>query len=260
MIWVFGDSYAHQYPGLQDQWMNRIARELDQDIKCFGLVGSSAEYTYTKFYEYEQNINYKDIVIITLTTHSRRWFFKSYPEHTATPDTDTKGYTCTQTSPTNNLKENEALEYFTKYLYNEDAYLEYVTNFLYHLDYLTQKKYLHTIVLINFYDTDNWIKNKKSLWPNIQFSIDKLVTPSFDEYSKDFFYNYDFSAGIKDIRVNHFIKSNHIILAKKIIDNINNNISIDLTNGFIKNVITVDKIKDQNWIKNETFNLAVMVF
>lgn len=257
MIWVFGDSYAHHYPGLNEQWMTRAATLLESNFKCFGLVGSSAEYTYYWFNKVHDQIKDNDTVIVTLTTHSRRWFFKEHPGHTATPDTDTKGYTCTQTSPTNNPQENEALEYFATYLYNEDVYLEHLINFLYHLDYITEKRNLHTIVLINFWDTDTWITGKKDNWPNLHFSIDKMITPSFNEYSKNFFYTYDFSNGIKDIRVNHFIKSNHLILADKIVDNIKNKTPIDLTKGFIENIITAEKVKDQDWLNEETFNLIV---
>lgn len=259
MIWIFGDSYAHHYPGLKDQWMQRVATLLNSDLKCFGLVGSSAEYTYYWFNKVHEQIQDNDIIIIALTTHSRRWFFKNHPEHTASPDADTKGYTSTCTSPSNNPQENDALDHFTKYLYNEDVYFDYLTNFLYHLDYITEKKNLHTIVLINFWDTDNWINDKKVFWPNIHFTIDKMLTPSFAEYCKDFFYTYDFSEGIKDIRANHFIKSNHLILADKIVDNIKNKIPIDLTKGFIENVITADIIKDQYWLKDETFDLIAKI-
>ena len=53
---------------------------------------------------------------------------------------------------------------------------------------------------------------------------------------------------------NHLIKSNHIILAHKILSNIKNKTPINLTDGVMKNVITKDLLEDESFMIEELFD------
>lgn len=252
-IWTFGDSYAEQYVGLNDQWMQRIANNLSTDVKPFGLVGTSTEYTYTKFNENRKDLKDSDIIIIALTTHSRRWFFKDYPSHSAypAPGTDYKAPTVIY-NPTGFDIINESLELYEECLNNRDVSKTYLENFLYNLDIITKTLNLHTIILINFFDTNYFLKDKKDWFPNLHFTNGMMLEISLDEYTKE--YVLDCDTTVTDPRVNHMIKDNHIILSNKIIDNIKNKTPIDLTSGFVKHILNKERLTNQEFINDQLFN------
>lgn len=252
-LWVFGDSYAKHYENLDNQWTALVSKSLNTDMRTFGLVGSSAEYTYNCFNKVRQDIKKNDIVVLALTTHSRRWFFKDYPNHTAqpAPGTDYKEPKSVY-NPTGISNVDVALSLYEDHLNNHDVFNTYLENFLYNLDYHTKKLNLHTIILINFYDTEYFLKDKRNQFSSLRFSNGMMLDISLNEFTKDFFLEYNTS--IPDIRINHMIKSNHTILANKILDNIQNNKEIDLTTGFLKHIFNKQNFNDPNFIKEELFN------
>jgi hypothetical protein len=252
-LWVFGDSYAEHYSSLNDQWMTSVANVLNTDLKCFGLVGSSTEFTFNSFLNVRNQIKKNDIIIILLTTHSRRWFFKLYPSHTANPQigTDYKNPVSVY-EPTGFNDIDDALKLYEEFLNNQSVFESYLENFLYSLDYLTKKLNCHTIIIPNFYDTGYFLKDKKELFPNLSFAKGMMVDISLNEFTKDYLIEYTTST--KDLRVNHLMKYNHNVLGNKILNNIQNKIEIDLTMDFIKHIINKDKIMDNEFIKDELFN------
>ena len=251
-IWVFGDSYAEQYPNLKDQWMKRVADHLDTNVRSFGLVGSSTEFTYHAFNNVRHEFKKNDIIILTLTTHSRRWFFKLYPSHTAQPmpNTDFKSPVSIY-SPTGFKEIDESLELYEEFLNNQEVAESHLQNFLYNLNGITKKLNLHTIVILNFYDTAHFLEDKKDQFANLHFTKDTIVNVSLNEFTKNYIIEYNNFK--KDTRVNHLIRSNHIILADKIIDNIKNKTTIDLTMGFIKHTLSEEQLTNKEFIHDQLF-------
>lgn len=251
-IWVFGDSYAEQYNNLDKQWMQLVSDNLQTDIRSYGLVGSSAEYTYMSFLNVRKEIKEQDIIIIMLTTHSRRWFFKDYPNHTAqpAPGTDYKAPVSIYNSTGIN-EVDEALLQYEDNLNNLIVFETYLQNFLYNLDHITKKLNLHTIIIPNFYDTQYFLEDKKNLYPNINFANGIIVDASLNEFTKD--YLIEFSTSEVDVRVNHLIKLNHIILANKIINNIKNKSIINLSSEFVKHIIDKNKLYNKDFIEDQLF-------
>lgn len=255
-VWVFGASYAKNY-GFKDQWMSRVAQALDTKVISFALDGCSLDYTYAKFNEVRAKIQVNDVVIIPLTTHVKRWFFKYKPEQNIVIqyDDDTTPTNFKFTTVTKDPKEGEALSAYYESLNNHEVYEDYTINFFYNLHYLTKKLNLHTIILTSYYDTEEWLKDKKELFPLFHFSIDKLLDVSLLEYTKQYFINMDANA-ITDVRVNHLTRSNHIILADKIVDNIKNKTPIDLTRGFVKHILDNNSTNNSDFVHNELFGGA----
>lgn len=251
-VWVFGASYAKNY-GFKDQWMAKVAQGLDTKLFCYALDGCSLDYTYQKFSSVRNQIKENDVVIVALTTQVKRWFFKHKPEQNIVIqyDENTTPTNFKFTTVTKNPKEGEALAAYYESLNNTEAYENYTINFFYNLEYITKKLNLHTIVLTSYYDTEIWLEDKKELFPSLNFSIDKLLDVSLLEYTKRYF--VDMPQGITDVRVNHLTKSNHEILANKILDNIKNKIPIDLTKGFIKHILDMETMKDPNFVHKELF-------
>lgn len=251
-LWVFGDSYAEQYNGLKEQWIQCTSNRLEQNIRCYGLVGSSAEYTYNTLLNVKNEIKEQDIIIIMLTTHSRRWFFKDYPNHTAqpAPGTDFKQPVSIYNSTGFDDVDN-ALSLYEDCLNNLIVFETYLENFLHNLNYFTKKLNLHTILIPNFYDTQYFLNNKKKMFSNIYFANGIMVDISLNEFTKEYFIEYNTSQ--KDVRINHLLKDNHLILADKIVDNIKNKSNIDLTTNFNKHIITKEKMNNKDFINEQLF-------
>ena len=204
MIWVFGDSFAEQYSNLKDQWMQVIADNLNQELKCFGLSATSADYTYQKFNNIRDDIKHNDIIIICLTSINRRWFFKDYPQSTTNPENQSDIVDLPHDADDVKL----ALQLYNKYLNHNEIYETYLYNFLYNLDYISKQLNLHTIVLINFWDTESILKNRKESFPHINFAIGTMQSVNIEELTKQYITNIDLTT--KDKRVNHLTKTNQI--------------------------------------------------
>lgn len=254
-IWVFGDSFAQMTDKNDDQWMQRISKNINTDVISKGLNGSSLEYSFDQFNKERSNIKQNDVLIILLTGFDRYWFFRDYPNNNSLK------------SPTNNNKETKSIENFVTYLnkdlmVNDTYFLNfpdikeiYLLNFLYNVRHITENLGLHTIFISNFLDTSLYLNKIKDQFPQFNFVNGLLLDVSTHEYEYEYYYKFykNLPYGYNDIRTNHLIKSNHIILADKIIDNIKNKNPIDLTTGFVKHVINENAVKDNTFIKEELF-------
>jgi len=215
-VWAFGDSYT---TCLQpDQWIQQIADKLGYNAKTFGCGGSALAYTYYKFKEQYKNIKKDDIVIVCLTTLERRWFIKNDPEAASNllygVETD--------------VKLSEAYKQYTLYLNQnkelEELYLELFLNFL------NVNSSNRTIVISGFNDTLDVVKNINHNYENIHcVTKGSLVDVSFGELNK--------VRLTLDPRPCHLIKSNHTILANKVLDYIKENKEIDLKKDFLQQIV-----------------------
>ena len=76
MLYVFGDSFANGFGILPDYaHINLVAKVFKTEIKNLGFLGSSLEYTFTKFEEQRNNFIENDIIIIMLTMLDKTHFF-----------------------------------------------------------------------------------------------------------------------------------------------------------------------------------------
>jgi hypothetical protein len=248
-LWCFGDSYVDQrlyfydYPSEWKQnkyksWILEICDRFDYTYYDYSFIGSSLDYTFKKFNDYRFSFNKNDVIIIATTNLNRRWFIKNSPQlsHTGFPEKD---------YPYNYLN---ALKQYILYLEHEEIYVIYLLDFLYNVHALTEKLNLHTIILPCFKCTEDIIVKNKFLFPNFHIADGNLHNISINEYSENLDPNIFRD---HDGKINHFIWSNHRILANKIIDNIANKTKIDLTNGFIEGVINSQSIKNKEFIEQE---------
>lgn len=245
-LWVFGDSFSlttnNPHP---DQWMHRLGKELDTPVKCFGLHGSSLEFTYYRFNISRNEIQENDVVVVNLTRSDRRWFFKNYPT--------IHGYV----APDNDPNSLEAIQQYHQLLdKNQDVPNTYLLNFLNNLHYLTKRLNLKTVILSNANEEHNLMIEKQSQFPLFSIAKGMLRDLSINEYKKEFQYLLTETkiAGAFDPRMNHLIKSNHVILAYKILSNIKNKTPINLTEGVMKNVVTKELLEDESFIIEELFD------
>ena len=255
-VWIFGDSFAHLIDNTlmesHNQWEFQIANRLNQPLRCFGDGGTSLDFTYEKFNSVRDEIQENDILIIALTDLDRRWFFRDRP---------TESCVWAKDKFKNNNNEFEAFKKYALYLNHREIYKTYLIDFLYNVSFLTMEKNLHTIILPCFSDTFNIIEGKKTNFPLFNIPNNFLFEISNSEFTENFLkLGGMLLLGSQDLRLNHFIKSNHDVLADKLYNNIINKIPLDFTQGFIKNIVDTNNLKDIEFSKKELFNIHLFEY
>jgi len=243
-LWVFGDSFAQMKDNTPEQWMQKAATDLGTTPWSMGLNGSSLEFTYHRFNIARKKIEGNDVVVLVLTGLDRRWFFKDFPGHNS------------NTSPRGDKKETKAIELYREHLdFNPDVHKVYLIDFLFNVHALTEKLNLHTIIIANFLDVYDFLLDKRNRFPLFNFANGILLDVSMYEYTYEFFDkdNQGKTYGDNDRRLNHLLKTNHLILAKKIVENVKNKTTIDLTTEFEKHLMSEDAVNDPTFSKNELF-------
>jgi len=245
-VWVFGDSFATLIDKSenQKQYMEIIADHYNTDLKTFGICGTNLEYTYNEFHRERDNIQNGDILIITTTVIARRWFFECNPDLAA----DDLGR---EYSETQSIKRYRAF-LDTNYVPHRINFF----NFLYTVNELSEKLNLKTMVLCVCIDTEEILENFKNKIPKVHIAKGLLNDDLYLKEMTDEFKNYYESLAYDkrgDPRPNHMIKSNHIILADKIINHINQGTDIDLTQVFVEKYIG---FKDEQDYTDEFFGFA----
>lgn len=239
-IWTFGDSFSKHFPDLPDTWLTRTGRILGQDIVSFSRPMTTLEYSFFKFNEQRANIQPNDIVIMSITTLRRRWFF---------PDRPFRGLEL-------NDKEKRAYENYEKYLHHfDEIHKVFVANSLYNLHYLTKKLNLHTIVLPNFHDFDPTIEYISKDIPLLNISKGRAGILSDNEFKPEIVGRATAEWFMKvDKRINHFIKTNHLRIADKVVENIKNKTPIDFTTGMVTGILDDEMFNDSIFCEQELFS------
>ena len=204
-LWIFGDTYV-QANDINEQWMYKLAHELKCDVNSLAMNGTALEFTYQRFNIARQKIKQYDTVIVALTNFDRRWFFKQYPQ---VAETDK--------SPTDNKKETKAIELFRKYLDHKEIYQVYLTDFMFNLQAITEELELSTIVLPSFEDVENFLADKKHLFPLIEIAEGNLSSLTGNNV---------------EIILNHMNASKHQILMQKLLKYIYERKHVNLKEDF----------------------------
>lgn len=250
-IWLFGGSYAGD-PG-QDANMPTYYSLLRDHFGCqlfnCGKSGSSLTYTYITFNEVRHKIQKNDIILVCLTEPSRQNFFSDRPEVSAM--LGLHFHACTD-------YEKDAMEKYMKYLHNASNDANTLVNFLYNLQCATEDLSLTTICM-------PLSSTRKLLgYPNLKdiptHDFSSLVFPTgflFDipdgEASDSDIRKliYGKFTGYYDPRINHMCMSNHKIMATKLIDTIETGCALDFTNGFRKNILTIESLNSDEFRSTE---------
>lgn len=236
-VWVFGDSFAYLHLDA-DTWPRQVARKLNQELKCYGEGGTGLAYTYEKFNDVRNQIEDNDTVILAVTELNRRWFIRDRASENIWKIMSRR----------EDPKLSNAVEYYLRYLDNEPVYESYLQNFLYNIQFLTNKKNLNTILLPCF-NTSAVYLSKQNL--NLTVASGELIKVSVAEFDPRF--DHSPYTTISDIRPNHLTRSNHTILANKIIHSIQTKAPIDLNEGFVQHNVNDHNMLDEAFRSNELF-------
>lgn len=242
MLWCFGDSFVHD-PCQPWGWTNLVGAHLNCEPRNFGYAGTSLEYTYCKFDQSQMQFSSGDHVIIALTGIWRRYFIYDNPQLSQAWNISeaNKGFRF-------NSIQGKAVGLYFKYIDNQEAFNVGIINFLYRVQQVAQSLDLKVVVLDCFPEMDQITYRYRSLLKNIHYARGNLHQHVSILECVDRQLDLDITGGKKyfkgDPRANHMCRSNHKILADKIINHFETGKTIDVSFGFNSNLITWDNYKD----------------
>jgi len=246
-LWVFGDSFAKEFPGETRSYFHILAERLGTDLINKGLGATGLDYTYDQFNQHRNDIKDGDHVIVTLTDLDRVWFFKDRPRIT-----NYWGFKYLQDAKVTRAERN-AHEQWLCYLNNPVPRQTGLINFLYNLDLLARQKKTNIVALFCFQPTIDFFNESGIDLPNLiignRVSLHSISNQEYDPL---------FLSSIRDTasdgRPNHLLRSNHPILAEKLYEVITDrSLNIDdlLSEGFRQGVCTKESLEDPEFIKRE---------
>lgn len=247
-LWTFGSSLADPRDYRQsdnimtEQWLNQVAEQLNYKHQPFGLAGSSHDYMYKKFYDVKDDIQDNDVIIVAMTVmYGRTWFIEDKPN--------------VSTIHSNQLTADEknAYKQYLAYLdKNPSIAIVHLCNFFESVNRIAKNKNVKTIVFYPTYEEMNAIDSFKHNMPDIYFVHDHFMNVIAGEVNDE--YNI-FEIAKIDKRYNHMCKSNHIILANKIVNYLKYGNNITLTD-IIKNVVNKDFFNNEEKQLYELFGMT----
>lgn len=244
MLWIFGDSYSADFINVKHHadWIyyQYVASCLSLDVKNFSIGGSSLGYTYYQFDTNYDSMCVGDYVLITLTDLERKFFFLDRPQVSTYQCFSAILYNVDASAVHVSKYEQQAYEGYLKHL-DKNPIINTINlrNFLYMLDTLAVRKDLKILILPGFKDSHNV---SYSMYSSNQFEriiVADNYLSNISMYECVDRISYDL-INYTDYRKNHMLKSNHKILADKIIKSFESGESFDLLDGSIKSYITED--------------------
>lgn len=242
-IWAFGDSYANHYKQYPDTWLNILANKLNTKIKGYGKPFSTANYCIRKFNQVRDQIKEEDVIILSFSALNPKEY-GSYSFGDLHLNIETFSH-----------NKRMAHDYHQEYLtYLEETKETYIINFLYNLNYLSKKLNTHTILLVTYDDLDDIVRPMKEELPYLHLPEGTLHKVSRYEWTEEIITTKDLRWIVShDVRVNHLLKTNHTVLAKKLLDNIVHKTQINLTTDFKEHVFDEYSVNDLTFIEEELF-------
>ena len=224
MLYIFGDSFAEYEDNIDWLWTDLVAATLGHDRTNFSRGGSGLEYTFEQFEQCRASITQDDLVIICLTEATRVYFFKDFPVISAAESIHHVDPLVRSTITKDQLL---AIKYYQTYF--EHIHMHkmkfHLLNFLHSANALAAELKIK-IIIIDAVLQDTIDCNR---YKNLIIANGSLFNVSNNEVPVKFRRN--------DKRPNHLCRSNHAILAKKVVDTITTNVALDLTLGFNEKII-----------------------
>lgn len=232
-LFVVGDSFSHQYEKPDwPIWTTQLANQLNLDLVNYSLPGCDQEWQLQKIRELG-NLDTQDIVIIVLTSRSRFWCIKEYPQYSnIIHNVDVALNTLSSL-------QIKAVQDFYRYIWRDDLAKSMQKSKLREISWIFKKSNVCPIILNAFAnDIDDKFDNLNIAVGNLTDNL-SILEFAGSKTEKINFMNSHWNH--HECRFNHICKINHKILANELSKAIINNDKIDLTKiSFEKNIINVD--------------------
>jgi hypothetical protein len=266
-LWVFGDSYAteanahYNYTNRSNWvWTTRLAKLLGfKRSAVVAQYGVSNEWIMSQIKGYKHHISPEDVVVIVSSGMGRRWFFKHSPELSNFASLwntvlQRKAFWKQDRWDGKGKQVQKAIDYYLTYLADEnpileDAYMEMFLAWCYQARQWGQWR--NMILLAGFeampLHSGNQFKNA-SLFDIDGAEIDKDNIKHKQEFLKHY--------GFQDPRIMHLSRPNHEVMAQKLYENIANNVSLDFTTEFEKNLYLDKSTWKTPLLSDDEFNFG----
>lgn len=239
-LWIFGDSYAFDHDD-ERQWFKLVASDLNLKIINNAEPGIGNLQIFERWVECVDEMKKGDQVAIVLTSLERSYFFKELP----TLSQHANAHELENISEYNKKYFKEHQEIFVNYhrlLHNPEHIGWLLRCWLFWLDKKAEELETKIMIIPAFDELYEFLKDKflnLIIVPNSLFSVEK-----FDKKYEDVFYNRI------DPRANHLCFSNHIILAKFLVENIRKEKDF-YSLEWNHNIINKKNLLDDQWISAE---------
>jgi len=239
-LWITGDSYSYIFPEDRDSriWISQLANKLNCTVENGSISGASQDYCWQYLEDNKTNISPDDYVIVLLTKPNRYWLFEDKPEASNSKITNMAEMV--------GFKRAKIAKDFFNHIQRPEMDIMLVKNRLGWLDHVAHHRKWHkTLVIVGF----NQEYGSENSYPSLMFSkgnINEDISrqEQQDHTEREFFEGYD-------ARYHHMVYSNHKIFANKVYETLVNNVQLDLTTGFIKQILTKDQLENGEFAEIE---------
>ena len=242
-IWIFGDSFAEIRDGVDHQWQVIISKYFDCEILNVASNGASSEWLTLKISEHWNKLEKNDIVIFFVPYWDRQCFFPDDPDltHILTLDGYDKDEAITNKWNRYTKLQRQAFRDYFLHLHDENL-VKLKTKSLYSWinNIHTKTKKLPLVIDTrhnNFVVPDGYYN--KAIGTLFDVSVNEWKNKkTWEDITKNGLFD--------DNRISHLTPNNHKILADKIIDFIENDITVDLTTQFRQSFFNNEQILYQS--------------
>lgn len=240
-LYLTGDSFS-QVPANdinEKVWPMQLARYVNATLLNCSCVGVSQDWNWSILDKWANEITPDDQLIVLLTDPGRFWFIEDKPELSNSWIVESE---FEKLIGDNNLK--KAIELYIQCIQRPEIDCRFL---MYRLGWLNNlvrmKNWRKPLIIMAF---NQYIPNPQH-YPDLTFVSGNLIHISHAETDINDPISYKFV----DTRYNHFILSNHTILAEKIGKFLTTGEDIDLKSGFIKHTYAQTALDDPEFVNAE---------
>lgn len=239
VLWLFGDSFVHG-AGLNESYAQQILDSIPrlERIEDHGWCSTALGYTYEKWESNRDKFAEDDVAIIVLTSPSRKYFFPDMPGWSYPSVIDNiPNYSASE-------DQRHAFNLYYAHLRRPDEERIGLVNFI-HAVHDTKIK---SLIIPGFPESEKILHGVSGRITGSILATGNLHTIARSEVVAGLDYP---NLKEQDRRNNHICRSNLVILAQKIITAINQGNPIDLTTGFLSNIVTRERLDNPEWRMQE---------
>ena len=235
-LWLFGDSFSAPHHPQSRAWYDQVCGQTGLAVENHSQPGTAQDHTVRSMALALAEIKPQDRVIITLTHPNRFWYSLEHPSlsnHHIMALNDQLG-----------RDHYQAIELYCRYLQRPDLDLQWQAQRVAWFSVQAQRLALRDILILQCFPGARLDCEA----PNIQWAKGDLFTVSQREF-KDSDPKADGMFHGIDARYNHLSGRNHDILAQRIIQWLEHDTPVDLTEGYHERFLDQQLLEDEQYLE-----------
>ena len=252
-LWIFGDSWSTlSTTDPATVWTRQLAQKLSSAIDSpvmlhnASLIGSSQDWAITEYCKVMDQIKPEDYVVFVLTSAARVWYFEDRPS--------VSNWNILDFDEVVGKERAQAVEGYIRHIQRPMMDELYVYGRMSILAHETQRRGLRRpLVVKGFWQELGGARDYEIL----NVCLGDLAAIQRDECQNQELLEKLLDKGVAgyfkgaDCRYNHLCLCNHDILSDKLVEGLVNDTTVDLTSGFIKDIIAPDWHRDEDFCREQ---------